>query len=502
MRCDSYAAFDPPSQPYLQANVKSPLPATKPNTIGRFDSPELFLAGLDAQTAASLISAAADVALVLDEHGVIQDMAFGSDELKQGHHDWLGKPWLQTVTIESRPKVEEMLSEVVSSGSAKWRHINHPSADSADLALLYTIVPLSRDVGPHRSVAFGRDLRSQVALQQRLVSAQLSMERDYWRLRHVETRYRLLFQVAAEAVLILDATTEKLEEANPAAYKLLGDTARASNWTLSQSLDSLSVPAVLQMLAALRLRGRADPITVCFAGSADVYTLSGSLFRQENSTHFLIRVTPLKPTGASSESSVAQLLLRVVDNSPDAFAVTDLDGRVLTVNRAFLELTQLASEALVRGEPLQKWLGRSGVDMNVLISNLRQRGTVRLFATTLQGEYGSTADVEISAVSVTTGDQPCLGFTIRDIGRRLTNETLTSKDLPRSAGQMTELVGRVPLRDIVRETTDLIEELCIEAALELTGDNRAAAAEMLGLSRQSLYVKLKRFGVNDALTEN
>ena len=482
--------------------MKSQLQATNENTIGQFDSPELFLAGLDAQTAASLISAAADVALVLDEHGVIQDMAFGSDELRQGHHDWLGKPWLQTVTIESRPKVQEMLGEAAGSGSAKWRHINHPSADSADLALLYTVVPLSRDAGPHRAVAFGRDLRSQVALQQRLVSAQLSMERDYWRLRHVETRYRLLFQVAAEAVLILDATTEKLEEANPSAYKLLGDKARVASWTLVQGLDALSVPAVQQMYAALRLRGRADPITVCFTGSADAYTLSGSLFRQENSTHFLIRIIPLKATEASLESSLTQMLLRVVDNAPDAFVVTDLDGRVLTVNRAFLELTQLASDALVKGEPLQKWLGRSGVDMNVLITNLRQRGTVRLFATTLQGEYGSSADVEISAVSVTTGDQPCLGFTIRDVGRRLGVEPMTSKDLPRSAGQMTELVGRVPLRDIVRETTDLIEELCIEAALELTGDNRAAAAEMLGLSRQSLYVKLKRFGVSDALVEN
>ena len=482
--------------------MKSQLQATDETTTGHFDSPELFLAGLDAQTAASLISAAADVALVLDEHGVIQDMAFGSEELKHGRHDWLGKSWLQTVTIESRPKVEEMLSEAAGSGSAKWRHINHPSTDSADLALLYTVVPLSRDEGPHRAVAFGRDLRSQVALQQRLVSAQLSMERDYWRLRHVETRYRLLFQVASEAVLILDATSEKLEEANPAAHKLLGEKSRATHWTLVQSLDSLSVPAVLQMFAALRLRGRADPITVCLAGSADVYTLSGSLFRQENSTHFLVRITPLKPTEASSESSLTQLLLQVVDKAPDAFAVTDLEGRVLTVNRAFLELTQLASEAMARGEPLQKWLGRSGVDMNVLISNLRQRGTVRLYATTLQGEYGSSAEVEISAVSVTTGDQPCLGFTIRDIGRRLSAEPLSGKDLPRSAGQMTELVGRVPLRDIVRETTDLIEELCIEAALELTGDNRAAAAEMLGLSRQSLYVKLKRFGVSDTVVES
>ena len=38
--------------------------------------------------------------------------------------------------------------------------------------------------------------------------------------------------------------------------------------------------------------------------------------------------------------------------------------------------------------------------------------------------------------------------------------------------------------------------LCIEAALELTGDNRASAAEMLGLSRQSLYSKLRRFGLS------
>jgi DNA-binding NtrC family response regulator len=39
--------------------------------------------------------------------------------------------------------------------------------------------------------------------------------------------------------------------------------------------------------------------------------------------------------------------------------------------------------------------------------------------------------------------------------------------------------------------------MCIEAALHLTRDNRAAAAEMLGLSRQSLYVKLRRFGLGE-----
>ena len=43
----------------------------------------------------------------------------------------------------------------------------------------------------------------------------------------------------------------------------------------------------------------------------------------------------------------------------------------------------------------------------------------------------------------------------------------------------------------------MIEKLCIEAALKLTDDNRASAAEMLGLSRQSLYAKLRRYGLGD-----
>lgn len=57
------------------------------------------------------------------------------------------------------------------------------------------------------------------------------------------------------------------------------------------------------------------------------------------------------------------------------------------------------------------------------------------------------------------------------------------------------------MKDIVRETTDLIEQLCIEAALERTGDNRASAAEMLGLAPQSLYVELRRSGIGHTMAE-
>jgi transcriptional regulator PpsR len=157
----------------------------------------------------------------------------------------------------------------------------------------------------------------------------------------------------------------------------------------------------------------------------------------------------------------------------------------------------LATEEQARGELLDRWVGREGVDIDVLVSNLRDHGSVRHFSTVMRGEYGSVEDVEIAAVAVLANDPPCMGFTIRSSALRTGTAALGGRELPRSVEQFTELVGRVSLKNLVRETTDMIERLCIEAALELTRDNRASAAEMLGLSRQGLYAKLRRYGLGD-----
>jgi transcriptional regulator PpsR len=162
---------------------------------------------------------------------------------------------------------------------------------------------------------------------------------------------------------------------------------------------------------------------------------------------------------------------------------------------------ELVTEEQVKGQPLDRWLGRPGVDFALLTNQLREHQSLRLFATSLRGEYGATTDVEICAVSVPDGPDPCCGFTIRDVGQRLRSERRAAAERPRSVEQLTELVGRVPLKELVRESTDMIERLCIEAALELTGDNRASAAEILGLSRQSLYAKLHRHGIADIAVE-
>ena len=468
----------------------------------QFRSVQESLGNIDVEATARLITAAADVALVLDKDGVIQDFAFDGQELNfEGADNWLGKPWIETVTRESRPKVEELLKNASGASSPAWRQVNHASSEAADIPILYAAAETGDD---GKLIVIGRDLRAVAALQQRLVDAQQSMERDYARLRHAETRYRLLFQTASDAVVIIDLPGRQIQEVNPAAARLLGDQAdRLAGRAFDDCFEAADRSTVGDLLAVVGTGGRGHERTASLFGDLGEVRLSASLFRQQQDTLVLVRLSPASDEAVERTLPLSKhKLLKLVESAPDGLLVTDTDGRIIATNGAFLDLAELISEDQAVGQSLDRWLGRPGVDLRVLTGNLKDHGSVRLFATTLRGDYGTSADVEVSAVAFTNGDQTCYGFTIRHIGSRLTTPTAKTRALPRSVDQMTELVGRVPLKELVRDATDVIEKLCIEAALELTGDNRASAAEMLGLSRQSLYVKLRRYGMADIAAEN
>ena len=127
---------------------------------------------------------------------------------------WVGKPWADTVTQESRPKIEALLRDSNAKGAPRWRMVNHRSSCRGSICrCIYAAV----QVNEGHVVAFGRSMQPMATLQQQVVTAQQSMEREYLKMRQTEARHRLLFQVASEAVLIVDAATRKILEANPAA---------------------------------------------------------------------------------------------------------------------------------------------------------------------------------------------------------------------------------------------------------------------------------------------
>jgi transcriptional regulator PpsR len=460
-----------------------------------FRDPQESLAGLETDSTARVLAAANDVTIVIDRHGVIRDIAVGSAELGEDPFaGWIDRPFIDTVSPESRTKVQEMLQDVASRGTPRWRQVNHP-APKGQVPVRYLALEAG---GDGRVIAVGREMRAALQVQQRLIQLQQSMERDYVRLRETEQRYRLLFDQTGEAVLIIDGQTRRIAEANPAAHSLLGPALGGNG---PSALVGQPLPAffagegrddLLQHMGAV-LSGATPggPRGFVLADGRQV-SLATTLFRQQRTNLLLMR---LHAPDAAASDKLEMPLEAVLERIPDAFVLVDRSGTIRAVNAAFLDLTGVPRAEQAQGEPLARFFARPDIDFDLMLGQLRADGVLRNFETRLRSRHGELEDVEVSAVSVEHGGEQHHGFAIRSIARRLGRPEEDNAAVPRSVEQLTELVGRVALKDIVRESTDLIERLCIEAALRYTSNNRASAAEILGLSRQSLYSKLHRHGL-------
>lgn len=457
-----------------------------------FRDPQDSLRGLEVDSTARILAAANDVTIVIDREGVIRDIAVGSTELGEDPFaDWIDRPFIDTVSPESRTKVQEMLQDVASRGTPRWRQVNHP-APRGQVPVRYLALEAGED---GRVIAVGREMRAALQVQQRLIQLQQSMERDYVRLRETEQRYRLLFDQSSEAVLIVDGQTRRVVEANPAAQALLAP-ALAGTSLVGQPLPSLVEAAdrddlIQHMGAVLSGAASAQRIGFRLADGRQV-VLAATLFRQQRNSLLLLR---LQAESAAGADRADMPLEEVLERIPDAFVLVDRAGTIRAVNAAFLDLTGVPRADQATGEPFSRFLARPEIDFDLMVGQLRTDGVLRNFETRLRTRHGELEDVELSAVTVEQGSEQHHGFAIRSIARRLGRPDEDGTAMPRSVEQLTELVGRIALKDIVRESTDLIERLCIEAALRYTSNNRASAAEILGLSRQSLYSKLHRHGL-------
>jgi hypothetical protein len=161
-------------------------------------------------------------------------------------------------------------------------------------------------------------------------------------------------------------------------------------------------------------------------GGSGLVDLSAVLFRQEQSAFLLVRVLPVvADKGAKRTKGASALPMPSVDAggalmdaylraAPDGLVFTDLQGRVTRANGAFAALAQLSGEDQARGEMLDRWVGRTGVELSVLLGSLRQHGSVGMFATSLRGEVGAVHEVEISAAQLGAVQPPTLAFAVRD----------------------------------------------------------------------------------------
>jgi transcriptional regulator PpsR len=436
-----------------------------------------------------------DITLLLDHEGVIRGAELANVVALESIDPWIDRPWSDTVLPDQRLHLQRLVDNARQGGRTGIGQVVQRFPSGLALPVEYTIIRLGSDAG---LMAIGKPLLAVTELQSRLLNTQRALENDYWKLRSVETRYRLLFDSARDAVLVLDAGSLRIIEANPAALRMLGPTADAADDDLLARLSDPDRRSLVALLERVAEQGLASGEMARFGKRAGPWQLRASLLDADQRTTILLQVSPLgepllPPAPEAQPDSYADLLER----SPDGFVLMDGGGMILTANAAFAEMAQVGSTALLAGKPFDGWLARPGADMTVVVGSLQRFGRVRLLPTKIIGALGSVTNVELSAVGDRDRDPRRIAVLLRDVGRRLEAFGGEAGTGGESVGEDFALqIGRTPLRVLVEETVASVERRYLEMALQLTAGNRTAAAQVLGLSRQSLHAKLRRYGLD------
>ncbi len=441
----------------------------------------------------ALLASLADLQLTLNDNHAVQ--AVHAEGILGRHlprEELIGRPWLELVRESDKDHAEEAL-RAAQADSGTAHRVDVALSSGPDEEPIPTTCWLCACMETQTVAVACVDLRGETSLRQQLVNAQRTLEQDYWSNRRLEARYRRMLEMVAEGFLVVDDLSGRVLEANSVAANLLSlEEGALVGRVFPVGLDNEGTRA----LTELQREARSTTAVVqgqITTSQGDALSIGVTCLRQGNETRLLIRLASVSDSqtdlGMGDDS---------FETSPDGILITDADGVVIAANAAYLDMACIQDAQQATGRRADRWLGRSIVDLDVLLGNIQPDRPLQLFSSVLRTELGTQLDIELSAVQTNRSGRSLILMFIRDVSRRIDSEEGTEVHLPRSIEQITGRVGRVPLKQLVRESTDVIEALCIEAALKLTQDNRAAAAELLGLSRQSLYTKLRRFDIGDS----
>lgn len=436
-----------------------------------------------------------DVTLFLDIEGVIREATLSPGMSKENVDEWVGRPWADVVG-ESEAKILQMMQDTRQSGISAFRQVMQKFPSGLELPMEFTTVLLGGRAG---MLAVGKNIQAVAELQARLISAQQTIERDYWKLREIEARYRIVIEDSHEAVLVVKAGDFRIVEANPSAVAAFAVTGRRKEGLVGreflQEISARDREVVETTLHRVRDQGKAPSIVVHLGADRSPWTLRGSLMTYKSTPVFLLQMTPIgsKAAAITQDSDDRDGFL---DHMPDAVAIVDDEGKIKRANVALAELIETGSTEALVGKDLGRWLSRPGADLGVVISNIQLHGLVRLLSTSIHGELGTETEIEISGSGYRQGNETRIVLVLRNVARRLSS-SIENDDLRSSLASMSETVGKTPLRKLVKRTVEVVEQHYVRAALELADGNRTTAAEILGLSRQSLYAKLDRYKLDE-----
>ena len=443
-----------------------------------------------------IISTLADLAIVISGSGeVLSVLANPAHRSYEDLSGWERHDIRTFLTGESIPKFDRALTQYrdpdVKNRSFELNHVD--TQNNWEFPISYTL----HSIGPDDTILMlGRDMRPVAEMQQQLIKAQLALERDYESQREYDTRFQVLLSHTTNAIVFITVSDGRITEMNNSAARMLGKS--RDNLIGKQLTQELKIGSRAELLKRLTTSAQADghgTVIIESARTDQQIRIVPAIFRAAGERLLLCRLEPVSG-GSVIDDRYTRNLIALFENGADGVVMTDPTGLITSANESFLNLVDATDGQSVRGKLLSDYLARGALDQKAMMEQASRVGHMRLYSTQVNGEYGGQRPVTMSATYLNDGNAPCYAFVLRDaVVSELVRKTGLMPTTEEDAKPLMELVGSASLKDIVAQTTDVVEKMCIETAIELTGNNRVAAADMLGLSRQSLYVKLRKYGL-------
>ncbi len=444
----------------------------------------------------SIIAAASDIAIVISAEGEILSVLINSNDDSFGNlAHWEGRQLREFLTSESIDKFDAAHINYLAGNELKRSiELNHSDNAVWQYPVRYTF---HRFGSEDCALMLGRDLRPIAETQQQLVQAQIAIEQGYEARREFDARYRVMLAEVDDAVVFVDAASGRVDEANVRSADMLGLKLDALNGSNFAGLFSdRAGPDLTESLMTATLAEETRPILAVTARTNKKVKIVPTLFRAGGQRVLMCRLSydVVSESVQEATNTHAQWLFR---DGCDAMLFAAEDGEILSANDSFIDLIGATRVGDVTGSNLGDVLARGQIDVGLMLGNTGKPGQMRVYATRLVNKLGAKVGVEVSITRISEAQDTIFGLILRDVNRLEPVRAKQSEEarLSTSGQRVVELVGSATLKEIVAETTDVVEKMCIETAVNLTRNNRVAAAEMLGLSRQSLYVKLRKYGL-------
>lgn len=431
------------------------------------------------QLSAQVIVNTADLAILLWPDGQIAEVTLGKHTGLEIDADFLRHRHIaEIVRPEDAAKITDLVSKAKDGQRPASVELRHSKLIQDGTTARYS----AHIAGDGKNVMLiGSGLSAELSLSAKAAWAEIAMHERKER-KITEDRYRLLFESSSEGLLIVNRATGLIEQTNRIASILVGQSADGlvgtSLWSHFADDDEELPPIGDNGSDLLELTAR---VLV----SGDQVRVNAHTVRSFLGTMLIVRLNKLARTSTADNNDHDTNAIELLRQTTVPLFLADGTRAICWCNGAF---AALVGGAKILGEPVADVLGISPHALDLVLRQADMYGRMPTSLSSLDSRLAIAEEAHLTIVSVESDVAANYGFLVHMLGEHEADSQSFARP---ETSALAELVGKAPLKTLVRKSTGAIERSCIEMALRLTGNNRAAAAMVLGLSRQSLYLKMR-----------